>query len=129
MPTYRFADGDRWLLLSRGVVDSDTGPGPARHEYGLRWRSEDAKRLLGQIWHVERFLVRSWVALERVLWCVVAAGGFQALLQREDARLAGQLQEQVLYWDKPAVIPGYRLARGLQAVAQQTGHVPVLNNA
>jgi hypothetical protein len=54
---------------------------------------------------------------------------FQALLQREEPRLAGELEQQVLYWDKPAVIPGYRLARGLQSVAQQTGHVPVLNNA
>jgi len=95
----------------------------------LRWHAEDAKRFLGQIWHVERFLVQSFRALERVLWCVVAAGGFQALLQREQTRLAGELEQQVLYWDKPAVIPGYRLARGLQSVAQQTGHVPMLNNA
>jgi len=129
VPTYRFADGDRWLLLTRGVVDQDKGPRPAATEYGLRWRAEDAKRFLGQIWHVERFLVQSFVALERLLWCVVAAGGFQALLQREEPRLVGELEEQVLYWDKPAVIPGYRLARGLQALAQQTGHVPMLNNA
>ena len=129
VPTYRFADGDRWLLLSRGVVDMDTGPGPARTDYGLRWRAEDAKRFLGQIWHVERFLVQSFLALERLLGCVVAAGGFHAFLQREEPRLAGELERQVLYWDKPAVIPGYRLARGLQSVAQQTGHVPVLNNA
>jgi len=129
VPTYRFADGDRWLLLTRGVVDSDTGPGPARRSYGLRWRGEDAKRLLGQIWHVERFLVRSWVALERLLWCVVAAAGFQAFLQRDESRLAQELQQEVLYRDKPCAIPGYRLARGLQAIAQQTGHVAMLTNA
>jgi hypothetical protein len=129
VPTYRSADGERWLLLTRGVVDMDTGPGPAPTDYGLRWHAEDAKRFLGQIWHVERFLVQSFLALERLLWCVVAASGFQALLQREEPRLAGELEQRVLYWDKPAVIPGYRLARGLQALAQQTGHVPMLNNA
>jgi hypothetical protein len=37
VPTYRSADGERWLLLTRGVVDMDTGPGPARTDYGLRW--------------------------------------------------------------------------------------------
>jgi len=129
VPTYRFADGDRWVLLTRGVIDADSGPGPARIAYALRWRAEDAKRFLGQIWHIERFLVRSFLALERFLQCGVAAGGFLALLQRDERRLADELQRQVLYGNKPAVIPGYRLARGLQAVAQQTGHVPMLNNA
>ena len=51
----------------------------ARHmQYALRWRAEDGKRLLGQIWHLERFWTRSFLALERMLGCVVLAGGFRA---------------------------------------------------
>ena len=34
-----------------------------------------------------------------------------------------------VYWDKPPVIPEYRLARGLAAIAAQNGQVAVANNA
>jgi len=129
VPTYTFGDNDRWVMLTRGLIDHHTGPRQVRHDYALRWRSEDAKRFLGQIWHVERFLVRSFLAVERTLWCVVLASGFQAMLQRHEPDLAGHLQEHMLYWDKPFALPGYRLARGMVAVAQQNGKIAMLNNA
>lgn len=129
VPTYRLADGDRWLLLTCGLIDQHTGPRQIRRMYGLRWRGEDAKRFLGQIWHVERFLTRSFLALERMLWCVVLAGGFLARLQCQERSLSRQLESEVLYWDKPYKIRACRMARGLQAVAGQAGRLALSNNA
>jgi len=129
VPTYRFGQDERWLLLTRGLIDRHAGPRQVRHDYALRWRSEDAKRFLGQIWHVERFLTRSFLALERLLWCVVAAGGFMASLEQEAPDLSEKLAGQVLYWDKPDVIHEYRMARGLTAVAAAHGCLAVANNA
>lgn len=97
--------------------------------YALRWRAEDAKRFLGQVWHVERFLTRSFLALERMLWCVVLAGGFLAWLQCRERCLCRQLETEVLYWDKPYKIPGCRMARDLQAIAGQAGCLALPNNA
>ena len=129
VPAYTFGRGQRWVLLTCGLIDQHVGPRQVRHDYALRWRAEDGKRLLGQIWHVERFLTRSFVALERMLWCVVLAGGFVAMLQREQPRLRRQLERQVLYHDKAFKIPGYRVARGLQAVASRQEGMTMLNNA
>jgi hypothetical protein len=129
VPTYRSANDERWVMLTRGLVEEGAGPREIRHDYALRWRSEDAKRFLGQIWHVERFLTRSFLALERMLWCVVVAGGFLSWLQREWPALAGQLRQEVVYWDEPCKIPVYRMARGLTSVAARKGVVAVTNNA
>ena len=129
VPSYTFGSGERWVLLSRGLLDQHAGPRQVRHDYALRWRSEDAKRLLGQVWHVERFLTRSFLALERMLWCVVAAGGFLAELAQDAPELAAQLNRTVLYWDKPPVIHEYRMARRLTALAAQHGYAAVANNA
>ena len=129
VPTYTFGSGERWVLLTRGLIDQRVGPRQVRHAYALRWRSEDAKRLLGQIWHVERFLTRSFLALERMLWCVVAAGGFLAELERDEPELAEQLSNQAVYWKKPPVIREYRIALGLTAIAARNGVVAVANNA
>jgi len=128
-PSYTFGDNERWLLLTCGLIDQHKGPRQVRYDYALRWRAEDGKRLLGQIWHVERFLTRSFLALERMLWCVVLAGGFVAALQREQPRLRQELERQVLYHDKPFKLPGYRLARGLQAVTLADRSLSMLNNA
>ena len=100
-----------------------------RHEFALRWRAEDGKRLLGQIWHVERFLVRSFLALERLLWCVCLAGGFVAMLRRQEPHLCRQMESEVLYLDKDCTIPGYRLTRGIQATAIRATAMAMLNNA
>jgi len=129
VPTYTFGQDERWVLLTRGLIDDHTGPRQVRHEYALRWRAEDAKRFIGQIWHVERFLVRSFLAIERILWCVVLAGGFQSMLQREEPELAKELEQEVPYWDKPFPLPGYRLARGIQAVIQRYGPAVMAVNA
>jgi hypothetical protein len=134
VPTYSFVGRnrrtERWVLLTRGLIDQHVGPRQARYDYALRWRAEDGKRLLGQVWHVERFLTRSMLALERTLWCVCLAGSFLAMLQREQPRLCQRLESEVLYHEqKPPVIPGYRLARGIQAVAVRAIGMPVLNNA
>jgi hypothetical protein len=129
VPTYTFGNNERWVLLTCGLVDQHAGPRQNRHAYALRWRAEDGKRFLGQIWHVERFLTQSFLALERMLWCVVLASGFVALLQRDYGRLCEPLQREVLYHEKAFTIPTYRLARGLQAVAIRHLGVPMLNNA
>ena len=111
------------------------GPRQARHDYALRWRGEDAKRRLGQVWHVERFLVRSFLAIERLLWCVVPAGGFLSMPRRDEPDLAAELEAGLLYWDEgdgyEPKVPGYRTARGVQAAALRARGlpVPVLNNA
>jgi hypothetical protein len=76
-------------------VDQKVEPRQIRYDYALRWRAEDGKRLLGQIWHLERFLTRSFLALERMQWCVVLAGGFVAMLQRHHPRLREMLERQV----------------------------------
>jgi hypothetical protein len=133
VPTYQFLRQgrlERWILLTRGLIDQRTGPRQTRRCYGLRWRAEDAKRYLGQLWHVERFQTRSWLALERMLWCVTLAGDFLAFLQRREPALSRSLQEEVLYHNQPCKIPGYRLARGLQAVAcRALDRVSMLQNA
>jgi hypothetical protein len=91
VPTYGFwrhGRFERWVLLTCGLIGHQHGPRQVRHDYGHRWRSEDAKRFLGQIWHVERFLTRSWPALERLLTCVALAGGFLAELEAQEPALA-----------------------------------------
>ena len=87
----------------------------------MRWRSEDAKRFLGQVWHVERFLTRSFLSLERMLWCVVAAEDFPAELEMDEPDLAEQPNKAVIYWNKPPVIHGCRKARGLSAASVTRG--------
>jgi hypothetical protein len=132
IPTYTFwRNGklDRWVLLTRGLIDDHVGPRQIRHDYAWRWGAEDAKRFLGQIWHAERFLTRSYLALERMLWCLVVAGGFLTLLQREEPELAESLERQVHYWKKPVKIPSYRLARGLLAIAGRHGTPTLQVNA
>lgn len=129
VPTYTFGNDERWVLLTCGLIDQHTGPRQVRYDYALRWRAEDGKRFLGQVWHVERFMTRSFLALERMLWCVVLASGFVAMLQREHARVCEHMNRQLLYHEKAFKIPGYRLARGLQAVACRQLGMPMLNNA
>jgi hypothetical protein len=129
VPTYTFGSGQRWILLTRGLIGHHVGPRQVRYDYAGRWRSEDAKRFLGQLWHVERFLVRSFLALERLLWCVVAASGFLARLQDDEPDLTQALQNRVVYWDKPFLIPAYRLSRGLFATAQRYGRPALAVNA
>lgn len=129
VPTYTFSDGECWLLLTCGLIDQHTGPRQVRYDYALRWRAEDAKRFLGQLWHVERFLTRSFLALERTLWCVTAAGGFLAMLQRDYPTLADHLHKEVLYWDKSFELPIYRLAHGLRTLAARHGVAAMPVNA
>jgi hypothetical protein len=132
VPTYTFIRNgkeERWILLTRGLIDHHTGPRQVRYDYALRWRAEDGKRFIGQIWHAERFLTRSFLALERMLWCVCLAGGFLAMLQRDESQLCEQLRSRVLYHRKKDRVPCYRLARGLQAVAAEGVQMPLLNNA
>jgi hypothetical protein len=132
VPTYTFwRNGklERWLLLTCGLIGHQVGPRQVRYDYALRWRAEDGKRFLGQVCRVERFLTRSFVALERMLWCACLAGGFLSLLQREEPGLSRELQEEVLYEHDDAVLPVYRLARGLHALAQRHGPATLTVNA
>lgn len=132
VPTYEFlrhGKMEHWILLTCGLIDQHAGPRQIRHDYAWRWGAEDAKRFLGQIWHVERFLTRSYLALERMLWCTVAAGDFLARLQQDEPELSRQLQDEVLYWKKPVTIPCYRLARGIQTVAGRTAKPTLQVNA
>jgi hypothetical protein len=129
VPTYRFANNQRWLLLTRGLIGRHVGPRQVRGDYGLRWRAEDGKRFLGQLLHVEKFLTLSFLALERMLGCVCLAGGFLSLLQRDEPPLSRQLQEEVMYWQDPHELPVYRLLRGLQRASIRAGHMPMLVNA
>jgi hypothetical protein len=132
VPTYTFIRNgkeERWMLLTCGLIDQHVGPRQVRYDYALRWRSEDGKRMLGQVWHIERFMTRSFLALERMLWCVCLAGGFLAMLQREEPVLCEGMESEVLYHNKPEKIPAYRLARGIQAVAACAAGMPMLNNA
>jgi hypothetical protein len=48
VPTYTFGDGQRWLLLTCGLVDQHLGPRQVRYHYALRWRAEDGKRSSGR---------------------------------------------------------------------------------
>ena len=120
---------DRWVLLTCGLIGHHVGPRQVRYDYALRWRAEDGKRFLGQVCRVERFMVRSFDAIERTLWCASLAGGFLSELQREEPELSRQLQEEVLYDDTDVVLPVYRLARGLHALTTRSGVATVAVNA
>lgn len=117
------------MLLTCGLIGHHVGPRQVRYDYALRWRAEDAKRFLGQVCRVERFMVRSFTAIERMLWCVTLAGGFLSHLQRTEPDLSAQLQQEVLYWDKDVVLPVYRLARGLHALSTRHGPATLAVNA
>lgn len=124
VPTYSFyrnGKPERLVLLTRGLIGHGTGPRQVRHHYGYRWRAEDAKRFLGQIWHVERFLTLSWLALERMLECVALAGGFLASLEADEPQLARRLCREVMYLDQPQIpkVPCYRMARGIHSLARR----------
>lgn len=128
--TYRFGQKqERLLLLTRGLIDRRVGPRQVRRLYARRWRAEDAKRFFGQLWHVERFLTRSFVALERMLGCVTCAGGFLAEIQRDNPDLAEELEQGVLYTHQQDKVPCYRLARGIQALALRRDPPSMLQNA
>jgi len=129
--TYRFGrKQERLVLLTRGLIGQKVGPRQVRRLYARRWRAEDAKRFFGQLWHVEKFLTRSYVALERMLACVTCAGGFLADLQRANPDLSQDLQrEGVLYTHHDEIVPCYRLARGLQALALRRDPPSMLQNA
>lgn len=132
VPIYTFKRNgrdERWVLLTCGLIGHHTGPRQVRYDYALRWRAEDGKRFLGQVCRVERFLTGSFVALERMLWCVTLAGGFLSCLQREEPELSREIQQEVLYWDKDVVLPVYRLAHGLHALAAQSGRAVLAVNA
>jgi len=132
VPVYSFIRAgkpDRWTLLTCGLIGHHVGPRQVRYDYALRWRAEDAKRFLGQIARVERFLTRSFLALERMLWCVTLAGGFLSLVQREEPHLAAELEREALYRDRPFKIATYRMARGLQTVCVRSGRAPLTVNA
>lgn len=132
VPVYSFmAHGkpDRWTLLTCGLIGHQVGPRQVRYDYALRWRAEDGKRFLGQIARVERFLTRSFVALERMLWCVTLAAGFLSLLQREEPNLVAELEQETLYRERPFKIGSYRLARGIQAICVRSRRTPVTVNA
>jgi hypothetical protein len=133
VPTYTFVRNgkeERWILLTCGLIGHHVGPRQVRYDYALRWRAEDAKRFLGQICHVERFLVRSFVAIERMFWCVTLAGGFLSELQRTEPQLSQELQQEVMYWNtKDFVLPVYRLARGLQTLTTRSRHAFMAVNA
>jgi hypothetical protein len=129
VPTHTFVRNgkqERWHLLTCGLIGHQVGPRQVRYDYALRWRAEDGKRFLGQTCRIERFMVRSWVAIERMLWCATLAGGFLSDLQREEPQLCNELQQEVLYWDKEVVLPVYRLARGLHALAARRGPAATL---
>lgn len=129
--TYRFgAKRERLVLLTRGLIGQRVGPRQVRRMYARRWRAEDAKRFFGQLWHVEKFLTRSYVALERMLGCVTCAGGFLAELQRENPGLAREIEKEgVLYTHNKEKVPCYRLARGIMALALRHDPSSVLQNA
>jgi hypothetical protein len=132
VPTYTFTrDGkeERWILLTCGLIGHQVGPRQTRHDYGLRWRAEDGKRFLGQVAHVERFLFRSFPAIERAMWCVSLAAGFLSVLHREEPQLSQTIQEEVLYWNKPFKLPVYRLAHGLQTLTARSRHAAMPVNA
>jgi hypothetical protein len=140
VPTYTFfrnGKEERWLLLTCGLIGGGgkafpqhVGPRQVRYDYALRWRAEDGKRFLGQVCRVERFMTRSFVAIERMLWCATLAGGFLSHLQREEPEISGELQQEVLYWDKDVVVlPVYRLARGLHAITARSGRATLAVNA
>jgi hypothetical protein len=64
------------------------------------------------------WVLGAYVALKRMLGCVVCAGSFLADLQRQCPDLTQELErEGVLYTHHKDKVPCYRLARGLQALA------------
>lgn len=129
--TYRFGKNrEPLMLLTRGLIGRQVGPRQIRRMYARRWRAEDAKRFFGQLWHVERFLTRSYVALERMLGCVTCAGGFLADVQRQSPALAEELErEGVLYTHQKDKVPCYRMARGIQALTLGCDPPSMLQNA
>lgn len=132
VPTYTFMRNRKeeyWILLTCGLIGQHVGPRQVRYDYALRWRAEDGKRFLGQVGHVERFLVRSFVAIERMLWCVSLAGGFLSFMQRDEPQLSQELQEEVLYQDNDFELPVYRLAHGIQITTVRSGHIFMPVNA
>ena len=65
-----------------------------------------------------------------MLLCVVAAGGFLAVLRREEADLVSELESEVMYHehDEPRICD-CRLARGIQMAALHAGCALMLSNA
>jgi hypothetical protein len=117
------------MLLTCGLIGYQVGPRLVRYHYALRWRAEDAKRFLGQVCHVERFLLRSFLAIERMLWCVTLAGGFLSHLQRQEPQLSQQLQEEVVYGEKDFALPVYRLAHAPRTLLIRSGRTIMPVNA
>jgi hypothetical protein len=132
VPTYTFVRNGKEkpsMLLTCGFIDQRVGPRHVRYDYALRWRAQDAKRMLRQVWHIERFMTRSFLALERMLSYACLPGGCLAMLRREELTLCERVKSEVLYHNTPEIIPAYRLTRGIQAVAARPPGMPMLNNA
>lgn len=129
VPTWAPPDGDRQILLTRGLVDQKRGPRQIRHDYAYRWRAEDGARFLGQLFHFERFLVRGFAAITRTLLIAAIAVAFLAELLRNHDPLAEGMMQRIVRWKKEYQIPLYRLAAGIRAVAAEAGVASIPNNA
>ncbi len=132
IPTYALGDDEPWLLLTCGLIDQHAGRRQVRHHYALRWRAEDARRMFGQIWHMERFLTRSFLSLERILACVALASGFIIEMQQQLPEVCDEIAGQILRLpvDEEPTLPAYRVIRGLPVlIARAKGVYAMTVNA
>jgi hypothetical protein len=129
VPTWEPPDGDRQILLTRGLIDQRRGPRQVRHDYAYRWRAEDGARLLGQLFHFERFLVRGFAAIVRTMLVAAIVVAFLAEWLQDDDPAAEEVMQHIVRWSKGYQIPLYRLATGVRAVAAEAGIASLPNNA
>lgn len=82
--------------------------------YSWRWAIESGFETM-KAWGLERFMVRDWKAIERLLWIVAIAYAL-AVLARYDAKLEG-LRKQAVKLIKELAVLGRRLTVGKLAEA------------
>lgn len=132
IPTYATGEDEHRLLLTCGLIDQHAGRRQVRHHYALRWRAEDARRMFGQLWHIEKFLTRSFLSLERMLACVALASRFIVEMQQQLPDVCDEIAGQLLRLlvDDDPIIPAYRVVRGLPVlIARAKGVYAMTLNA
>ena len=88
--------------------------------------------MFGQLWHIEKFLTRSFLSLERMLACVALASGFIVEMQQQLPDVCDEIDGQLLRLlvDDDPIIPAYRVARGLPVlIARAKGVYAMTLNA
>lgn len=114
------AEEEHLVLVTTLPVDSIADARGIARVYSLRWSIETGFETM-KAWGLDRFMVRQWKAIDRLLWIVAVAYGLMVATHRL-GRLA-KLRQQAVVVIKRASVFGRKLTVGKLAEALRLDHL------